>query len=352
VTNDVDVVVVGARIAGCLTAIKLAARGLSVRLLDSNAFPSDTLSTHFFRGDGLVRLLDEVGLLGELLQTGAPPLTRQYVSVDGSAYAQEPAQEPGRVKYCLSVRRSTLDALLVGRARATGVDVRTRTKVVELLTTDGACVGVRDEHGTLHRAQVVVGADGRRSTIAHLAGAVDEERHPAVRAMYYRYATGWPSPLPSGPEFLFDGDRLAYVFPSDAGITCLAVSLPLAHHAQSRRHAAQYLSEAFRRNPQTTHRIDRVEWASEVYVGSPTESVWRQPAGPGWALIGDAGTAQDPWAGHGMDTAARQAEAFVEARTVCPGDWADQYARLRRERTYDAYEETTRLARDLRQALE
>lgn len=350
-TGDVDVVVVGGRIAGCLTAIRLAARGASVRLLESRDFPSDTLSTHFFRGDGLVRSLDEVGVLDEVLATGAPPLACEYFSVDGSPFAQGPPQEPGSVGYCLSVRRSTLDTILARRAVAVGVDLRTRTKVVDTVTRDGACGGVRDESGTVHRAKVVVGADGRRSTIARLVGAAEQERHRPARAMYYRYATGWRSPAAIGPEFALNGDHFSYVFPSDAEVACLAVSVPVAHHELAHGDAAAHLAQTFRGNPHTADRIDDVAWVSGVYTGLPADSVWREPVGPGWALIGDAGTAQDPWAGLGMDTAARQAEAFVEAVTASPDDWHDLYTRLRRERTYPGFAETTRLAPDLRKLL-
>ncbi len=350
-TDEVDVVVVGGRIAGCLTAIKLAACGVSVRLLESRDFPSDTLSTHFFRGDGLVRSLDEVGVLDEVLATGAPPLTCEYFSVDGSPFEQGPPQEPGSAGYCLSVRRSTLDAILARRAATTGVDLQTRTKVVDIVTRDGVCAGVTDERGTEHCAQVVVGADGRRSIIARLVRAADEERHRPARAMYYRYATGWRSPDAVGPEFALDGNTFSYVFPSDAAVACLAVSIPVADYELSHGDAAGQLVQVFRRNPQTADRIDDVEWAGGAYTGMPADSVWRGAAGPGWVLVGDAGTAQDPWAGVGMDTAARQAEAFVEAFTAAPDDWHSSYAGLRRERTYSDFAETTRLATDLRQLL-
>jgi hypothetical protein len=53
-----------------------------------------------------------------------------------------------------------------------------------------------------------------------------------------------------------------------------------------------------------------------------------------------------------MDTAARQAEAFAEAFTTSPGSWLTPYARLRDERTYAGFAETTRLAPDLRLLLE
>jgi flavin-dependent dehydrogenase len=68
--------------------------------------------------------------------------------------------------------------------------------------------------------------------------------------------------------------------------------------------------------------------------------------------VGDAGTAQDPWTGLGMDTAARQAEAFAEAFLEDAEDWPSGYERRRRERTYAGFAETTRLAPDLRQILD
>ena len=67
--------VVGGRIAGSLTGLRLAARGVSVRVLESRDLPSDTLSTHFFRGDGLVRSLDEVGALDEVSSPAAGKIT-------------------------------------------------------------------------------------------------------------------------------------------------------------------------------------------------------------------------------------------------------------------------------------
>jgi len=180
--------------------------------------------------------------------------------------------------------------------------------------------------------------------------AADEERHAPARAMYYRYVTGWRCHDPVGAEFLMDGRLFCYALPSDAGVTCLAVSVPLEDHEGSRGDAAGLLERTFSNNPQTGERLAKAEWASGVFAGLPADSVWRVACGPGWALVGDAGTSQDPWAGLGMDTAARQAEAFAEA--FVGDDWATAYPALRRERTYAGYAETTRLAPDLRQLLD
>ena len=78
---DVDVVVVGGRVAGSLTSILAARQGLRVRVLEPHLLPSDTLSTHFFRGAGLVAALAEVGVLEPVLDAGAPRLTAEWFGV-------------------------------------------------------------------------------------------------------------------------------------------------------------------------------------------------------------------------------------------------------------------------------
>src|SRR6266496_2542495 len=46
---DYDVIIVGARVAGSVLAALLGGQGHRVLLLEKAHFPSDTLSTHFFR---------------------------------------------------------------------------------------------------------------------------------------------------------------------------------------------------------------------------------------------------------------------------------------------------------------
>jgi hypothetical protein len=64
-------------VADALTAARLAAQGLHVLVLDSTEITSGTISTHFLRGDGLGRSLAQLGLLEEVLATGAPELRGQ-----------------------------------------------------------------------------------------------------------------------------------------------------------------------------------------------------------------------------------------------------------------------------------
>jgi flavin-dependent dehydrogenase len=345
-------IVVGGRVAGALTAARLSRQGMAVTVFEAHRFPSDTLSTHFFRGDGLVRGLDELGVLAAVLETGAPRLTCQYVYEDGGRDPErtEP-QEPGDLGFSLSVRRVVLDALLASYvANLPRVDLRTGVRVAELVEQDGVVVGVRDSAGDEHRCAVVVGADGRRSSVARLARAGDDRRHLAARIMYYRYVAGWTGPdgsNPDGPEFSFLGNELAYVFPSDHALTCVALSLPLDEVAAPRTREKHFVSR-LRRHRGLWDRLERTSPQGPTYFGPAEDSVVRAAAGPGWALVGDAGTHQDPWTGFGLDTAARQSAALAHALAADGEGWGAAYAASRDDVTLDRFSFTVAGAADLR----
>jgi flavin-dependent dehydrogenase len=86
------------------------------------------------------------------------------------------------------------------------------------------------------RARITVGADGRHSLVAKSVDAELEQSDRPARALYYQYVRGFPSPSPGpGPEFSFRGDEIAYVFPSDDFVTCVAASVNLNAFAAVRR---------------------------------------------------------------------------------------------------------------------
>lgn len=229
-----DVAIVGARVAGSVCASLLGDRGHSVLLVDAARFPSDTISTHFFRGAGLGSVMDGLGILERVLALGAPPLDRQYVfHGDDPNPAVEEAQDPGFLGSCLSVRRLALDAVLLERARTAGVVVWEGTPARGLVRdATGRVVGLTVQRAGATeevQARVVIGADGRGSAVARWVNAPTVRRSTAARAMYLRYMRGYEGPSGSwnGPEFSFLGDELVYAFPSDGRITCVAISINL-----------------------------------------------------------------------------------------------------------------------------
>ncbi len=286
--GEVDVVVVGARVAGSTLATLLGEAGWRTLVVDRARFPSPTLSTHFFRGAGCVSVLSRLGVLDDVLARGSPRLTREY-NADAltSTSTIGPPQDPGELGFCLSVRRETLDAILVDRARREpNVQVREETTLRRLIETDGRVHGaeISDDSGEAEvRARFVVGADGRGSQVAKAVGAAIQEEHTASRAMYYRYAVGVAGPEgdPDGPEFSLGDDELVYVFPSDGGTSCVALSINLDDYESMRSRARQAFAEKLAGHPFLAPRLNAATWTGRLLGCGPRPGVIRVPGGTG-----------------------------------------------------------------------
>jgi menaquinone-9 beta-reductase len=348
-----DVVVVGARVAGALTAALFAQRGLSVLVVDRARLPSSTLSTHFFRGGWLTRVIDLAGAMPDVEALGAPHLVCEYSYEDGAAHAVVgPPQDPGDLGWSWSVRRLPLDEALLESARRAGAHVVDGLAVSAVQERAGRVTGVGFADGSGVTAALVVGADGRRSTVAQLVRAEDVERFAGQRALYYRYVRGFPGVrdgAPDGPEFSLLGDELAYVFPSDAGLTCLALSINLGEYERLRRDPNRRFDELLRRHQGLWDRYAGAQRVDRLFGAGPQDDWVRVAAGPGWALVGDSGLHQDPWSGAGMDCAGVGAEALVDAYCAAGGTdaWAGAYQQHRDDQMLDVFHDTVTGAADL-----
>ena len=78
---DYDIIIVGGRVAGSVLAALLGEQGHRVLVLEKAHFPSDTLSTHFFRAPAL-RVFERLGVLDKV-RSAAPPLTTVWNYMDG-----------------------------------------------------------------------------------------------------------------------------------------------------------------------------------------------------------------------------------------------------------------------------
>ncbi len=319
--QEYDAIIVGARIGGSVTAALLGDAGYRVLLIDRMAFPSDTISTHFFRGEYALTVFNQLDVLEELLSSGAPRLLRQYTYPNGgSEYEIQPPQSPGDIGYCLSVRRITLDQTLVRRAcRAENVHLAEKTSVRDLLWDDQCAAGVRlqtNQGEREVRAKIVIGADGRNSTVAHLVQPAIEDTVPGFRAMYYQYFEGFDSLInesPDGPLFSFIGSEIAYAFPSDHNLACIAISVDLETCGGFKgQHEAKY-HEHLLNHKGITERMGAAKPIGGVYSHGAAVNYLRTPQGSGWALVGDAGQYQDPWSGVGIDSASMAATFLADA---------------------------------------
>src|SRR6476620_4487155 len=137
-SREYDVVVVGARVAGSTLAALLGDLGVRVLLVERVRFPRSTISTHFFRGSGLVAVLDRLGLLDEVLALSPPRITREWDFGFGSPGPDE-GRPPraGDSGFGLSVRRAPLDELLLERARRCATVEVAQPATVRALLRDG-----------------------------------------------------------------------------------------------------------------------------------------------------------------------------------------------------------------------
>jgi flavin-dependent dehydrogenase len=313
-----DTIVVGARCAGAPLAIHLARAGQKVLLLDAAKLPSDhPLSTHFVPPIG-VEWLDDLGV-GDEVRRLSPP--SRVMRMDLAGVRLDVAFKNGRAGHCL--RRLHLDRLLQEAAAKAGAILRDQTKVVDLIREDGRVVGVEAVHaGATHRfrAAVVVGADGRHSTVADLAGAKEYLGYDIPRFGYWAY---WPAPPawtqdPSFRDFdayigFAEGGTLRIVFQTDADLLIMGV-LPLMSELPSwkGRYDAAYL-EALCSWPATAPLVEGNQREGKLLGLLSARCFFREAAGPGFALVGDAGLHKDPTPGLGITDALRDARNLGRA---------------------------------------
>ena len=302
-----DAIVVGARCAGSPTAMLLARRGRRVLLLDGATFPRDTLSTHYIHQSGNARLA-RWGLLERLAATGCPPIRRYRFDVGPFALTGAPPPLDG-VDAAYSPRRYVLDTLLAEAAAEAGAEVRQGAKVTGLLDQDGRIAGVRGP-GLEERARVVIGADGRNSTVAREAGAEVYEDRGTLTCAYYSYWTGCDL---DGVELYTRPGRFIGTSPTHDGRNMVIVLWPQDEFPRVRADIEGAFTEAVAMAPGLAERL-RGGTRAEPFRGTRLlPNHFRTAAGPGWALAGDAGHHKDPILALGIGDAFRDADLLADA---------------------------------------
>ncbi|OBK26915.1 dehydrogenase [Mycobacterium asiaticum] len=315
-----DVVIVGSRCAGSAAAIAFAQRGRSVIALDGTSFPSDTLSTHLFFPHHWAEL-ELLGARDRVLQLGAPMHTRAGLAAPGvEVVGRFDPRQRNAAGSC--VRRPGLDLALVQTARAAGAQVRERIRVTDLLRdSNGRVTGVgyrgrrgasEGSEGTIS-AKLVVGADGRRSTVARLVAAGEHHRWDNQRMMAYAYYEDTRDDLRELAMQWRYGDDLATVFPCDGG-QLVALLMPPVYRGDEFRHDSEAaFTDAIRRVPPFSDRLSECNRVGKIRVSHSHPSYFRHSQGPGWALAGDAGHFKDPVTAQGIRDALRFGRLLGEA---------------------------------------
>jgi len=320
--HEYDVVIVGARCAGSPMATMLARAGADVCLVDQARFPSDTLSTHLIQSHG-VDILEGLGVRDTLLGLGAAEIDRFTLVNDDVRIHGEAI--PGDTR-ALCVRRVTLDEVLVTAAEAAGAEVRTRTRATGVIHDDRRVVGVETGDGPI-RARLVVGADGMRSSVADWVGSREYHVEPGGRMFavgYFEGVTNLEGHLRIGRV----GDNAFIAAPADGGLYMAGVGTSLSDSDAFKADRKASFDRGLSAWPELGDLVDGSSRVGPIRMITEWHSFFREAAGPGWALVGDAGHFKDFTPGQGISDALRQVERLVPA--VVAGLEADLDAELRR----------------------
>jgi flavin-dependent dehydrogenase len=307
-----DVIVVGGRVAGASTAMLLARAGARVLLLERAAHGADTLSTHGLMRAGVLQL-SRWGLLDRLVAAGTPAVRNTTFRVGGEPPLEISIAARAGVDALYAPRRHLLDRVLVDAAAEAGAEVRHGTRVTRLLRDSRSRVtgvGMLDGAGveTSATATYVVGADGIRSFVADAAGArlLEQGRHAS--AVRYAYVRGLDVP---GYVWGFGNGAAAGLIPTNDGEhNVFAATSP---HRMRTLRLGRSGDEVLDRlvglaAPDLRGPLSRARRVSRHHGWAGLPGFRRQPWGPGWALVGDAGYYKDPIGSHGITDALRDAE--------------------------------------------
>ena len=308
--REFDVAVVGASVAGCTAARLFAQSGATVALIERHSDPAayKVVCTHAILSPS-TPTIERLGLAPVLAERGAVRAGAEFWTAY-SGWIRLPDDFPD----AWGVTRRTLDPALRDLAlRTPGVEFLPGWTAKRVLADHTRVAGVEVEdrkHRTLTiRSRLLVGADGRDSTVAGLAGVPGRVR-PHNRFFYFAY---WRGVRPATSDFrlwLLDPDGAAQ-FPNEDGLTVLVAAYHRSRMAEVRADLeGSYLRhlESLPDGPD----LSGAEQVSKLIGKLEMPNVIRPAAQPGIAFVGDAALATDPLFGVGLTFAFQSAEWLVD----------------------------------------
>ena len=304
-------VIAGGGPAGMVCGTLLARAGIDVIVLEKHA---DFLRD--FRGDTVhpstLEVFHELGLLDEFLALPHQEVRHLHMDIGGRRFTiGDFTHLPTHCKFIALMPQWDLLNFLARKARAfPNFRLLMQTKAITLIEKRGEVVGLRAQtrEGELNIcAELVIGADGRHSTIREQAGFVPQEFGSPIDVIWFRL------PLkPSDPQepvarlaagrflvMLYRGDywQCAFVVPK-GGFEYIQHAGIDAFHARLASIAGF-----------AADRVGTIRSFDDVSLLTVTVDRLKQWARPGLLCIGDAAHAMSPVGGVGINLAVQDAVA-------------------------------------------
>ncbi len=324
-SDNYDVIIIGAGPAGSICARSLGIGGARVLLIDKAQFPRDKTCGDFLSAR-LCNKLKQLGLydvVKKMPHTIINDLLFSHPDI-GSFCVRESLN--WEVSTGLVCKREDLDSVLVQEAKKY-VDVFEGVKVKGLVFEDGKIVGVQTEDKIV-RAKIIVGADGANGVTAKAlgAGALDENHNAVAIRSYYSNVKGMTNSVEL--HFLEQVQPgYFWIFPvnpmtgeANVGLGILSCNVR-NRNLQLKKMLHSIVSE----HPQFRERFSEAQCLDSIKGWSlPFGSKKRRLAFNGAILVGDAAGLVDPMSGEGIENAFRSGEcaATIIQKALAANDFS------------------------------
>lgn len=342
IPSDYDVIIVGGRVSGSTLAAYLGQAGVRVLMLERSQFPEEHPASSPMIQPSTLAMLDEIGADERAYAHNTPKIRTMY-AVDGDIKLRLELPEINGRDYGYAIDRARFDAALWDNAlRFESVVGLQGFSMTNLLWDEAGEQVIGIEGKAIHApqkqqftARLVVGADGRFSTVARKVEAQERDKHDEhPTTLYYGYWEG-VQPIDDSGE----ATSVAYVSPqgthgylimdSADGTAAVCIEGRADVVAPEKGELTEFYINMLQQNPQVWQRLEGATLRTKIHGMRKIGNMFREAGGAGWALVGDAYHQKDPIDGQGIYDSVYTSRALGKAiiawhsgRTT----WADALA--------------------------
>ncbi len=304
-SNKYDVVIVGAGPAGATAAFYLAKHGVHVVLLDKAIFPREKTC-----GDGLtpraVSVLDDLGLLPDLLQTGFKMDEATVFAPNGTPVTTQMPIHTHSPPLMIAIPRIKLDNMILQKAVAAGAELMEGVNIGDVEMQDAGVTVVGKQKGRTLQVNGRIGiiAVGVGMGLLKRIGILKEAPTLTLAARtYYEGVVG----LNGRFEFYFEGIPLpgyGWVFPLSDTTANIGAGIFEIRRRRQKKQTAQAVLDQFIQIPKMQQMLANAKQIGPVR-GYPirTDFAHAPTYAQNLMLVGEAAGLVNPLTGEGVDYA-------------------------------------------------